>query len=107
MGRAARSNHASHEWPVVWLGAPIVAFDFERLIRGVTGEIVVVASMVIARSPAAVSDRANDREFIRNLGRHWEMLAEMDLRCRCLYGAKEAAVFGWCIRLHIPHVDVR
>ncbi len=52
----ARCDHAPHERPVIGIGFAIVALGPERLVGSVTGQVVVVAGVMISRSPPGIAD---------------------------------------------------
>ena len=64
------------------------------------------ATVMISGRPAAISDRTHDRQMVRVLRRHGEMLAELNAGRRGFDWIECSTILGRSIRLHVPGVDV-
>ncbi len=99
-------NDSGHRGPVGGIGCAGVEQLVECSVRSVTGEVVVVPGMVIARAATVVAQRANDDQVMRLLRQIRQMLTELDARSRGCDRFETAAVFFRRVRLHVPGVDV-
>jgi len=72
----------------------------------VTGQVVVIAGMMVvgADGPA---DAVDHGEVMGLLCQHWQVFAKSHTGSGRTDGLEWAAVFQWCIGLHVPRVDVR
>src|SRR5262249_41997212 len=76
-------------------------------VRGMPGQVVVIACVMIAGAAAAVADRTNDGQMVGLPGEERQGLAQPDARGTGHDGAEGATVLCGGVRFHIPGVDVR
>lgn len=107
MLRTFHADDAAHVRPVIGLRTPVIALLFEGLIRGVTGEVVVITRVVIAGGATAIGDAVDHGKVMRLFGEQGQMLAQADVVAAGADGFEIASVFKRRVRFHVPHVDVR
>src|SRR5262245_8877523 len=88
-------------WPAV------VAFRRKGAVGRVAGQMVIDAGVVVPRDTRpALRDRTYDGQMVGNLGREWQVLADVYARYRSLYWLELAAKFDVGIGLQVKGIDM-
>src|SRR5262245_21358618 len=107
MRRSFVCDNGGHRGPIGRIWRAGVQKPVKRLVRGVPGQVVVIACMMVACAATAIAERSDNRDVVGLLTQVPQMLAKGYTRSAGCDWAKESSVFGRRIRLHVPGVDVR
>ncbi len=100
------AHDTPHVWPVGGVGAPVVALLFEGDVGFVSGEVEVIACVVVAGGASEVGYAVDEGEAVRVFCEEGEMFAELDVGGRGADGLELAPVFDGGVGFHVPHIDV-
>ena len=106
MWRTLGGDNRTHEGPIIGERSPIVSQRAECRIGFVTGQVVVVASVVIIRIDTA-SDGVDERQVVRLLAEQRQVFAQLDSWCGGSDRLKRASILKRCLGFHIPGVNMR
>src|SRR5665213_2543677 len=107
MRRPPRPRLATLIGPIRRVRRAIVPQLLKRLVRRVTGQVVVITRVMIPSRAAGISNAMHQRKVMSLLRQQRQVLADANVRRRGGNWLKLPAIFNRRLRLHVPHVDVR
>ena len=99
-------HNASHEWPVRGKWRAAVSQSAETAISLVPRQVVVVTRVMVVGIDAA-ADGIQQRQMVRLLTQHRQMLRQPEPGRRSLPGSKRPTILLGSVGLHVPHIQVR
>lgn len=100
------ADDAAHVGPVGGVGASVVTLLFEGDVRFVSGEVEIIACVMVAGGASEVGHAVDEGESVRVFCEEREVFAELDIGSGGADGLELASVLNGGVGFHVPHVDV-